>query len=97
MYICKTCGAVFSTPAFNKQGKSECTECGSANITEANYCKTCHEYFVGCPTQDYCPDCVLNAEDQLRSAVDKWVDPDYIELLKDEYPDLGYIMGDNDG
>jgi hypothetical protein len=33
----------------------------------------------------------------LREAIEKWVDPDYIELLKDEYPDIGYIMGDENG
>lgn len=88
---------MISTPEFNKQGKSACPDCGSTKLTEANYCKTCHEYFVAPTYQDHCPDCILNAEDQLRSAIEKWVDPDYIELLKDEYPDLGYIMGDNDG
>jgi hypothetical protein len=40
---------------------------------------------------------VYNAEEQLRRAVEKWVDNDYIELLKDEYSDLGYILGDEDG
>lgn len=94
MFVCRTCGALFSTPAFNKN-KSECPECGSANFSEANYCKVCHDYLVAPSYQEYCPDCVLNAEDQLRSAVAKWVDPDYIELLKDEYPDIGYIMGDD--
>jgi hypothetical protein len=36
---------------------------------------------------------VYNAEEQLRRAVEKWVDKDYIELLKDEYADLEYILG----
>ncbi len=92
MYICKTCGSVFSTPAYHKR-KSECPDCGSTNFTEAKYCKTCHEYFVGAPNEEYCPDCVYNAEEQLRRAVEKWVDNDYIELLKDEYTDFEYILG----
>ena len=94
MYICRTCGSLFSTPQFNKQGKSVCPDCGATDITEANYCRICHDYFIGCPTRDYCPDCVLNAEDQLRNAVDKWVDPDYVELLRAEYSDLDYVLGD---
>lgn len=96
MYICKTCGAVFSTPAYEKS-VAECPDCKSRKITEANYCRTCHDYFVGSPNEAYCPDCILSAEDQLREAIEKWVDPDYIELLKDEYPDIGYIMGDENG
>ena len=97
MYICRTCGSVFSTPSFSKNGKSECPDCGAAGISEANYCGVCHEYFVGGTNDTYCPDCIANAEDQLRRAVEKWVDQDYIELLKDEYNDIEYILGDNDG
>lgn len=96
MYICKTCGSMFSTPAYHKS-KSVCPDCGSTKFSEAKYCLCCHDYFIAAPNEDYCPDCVYNAEEQLRRAVEKWVDPDYIELLKDEYNDIGYIMGDEDG
>ncbi len=95
MYICKECGSVFGTPEPHK-GKSECPDCGSTNFSEANYCKTCHEYFIGTCYQDYCPECVMKAEDQLISAVRKWVDDDYIEVLRDEYPDLDYLLGDRE-
>ena len=93
MYICETCGSVFSTPAFEKN-KPACPDCGSKHIRVANYCKMCHEYFVGGYYDKYCPDCVKAAEEQLRSAVEKWVDADMIELLRDTYSDLESILGD---
>ena len=42
----------------------------------------------------YCDDCRWNALDQFTQAVERYVDPDYIELLRSEYDDLDYIMGD---
>ena len=97
MYICTNCGAVFSSPEFTKNGKSVCPDCGSKSIREANYCRTCHDYFIGCATEHYCPDCIEQATDQLRNAITKWIDPDYIELLRDEYNDIDYIMEGEDG
>jgi predicted nucleic acid-binding Zn-ribbon protein len=96
MYICKNCGSIFSTPAWNKR-KSVCPECGSNSMTEANYCKLCHDYFVPDGTElwdnsEYCPDCIEAAEEQLREAILQLVDPDYIDLLRSEYGDLDYIM-----
>ena len=93
MYICTDCGSLFNTPDFSKR-KAICPDCGGKNIREANYCKLCHEYFVGGEFDHYCPDCKQTAEDQLRSAVTKWVDADMIELLKSEYSDLEYLLGD---
>ena len=98
MNVCKNCGSVFSQPQFGN-GKARCPDCDSTNWAEANQCKICHEWFVPCPSyREYCDDCVLRAEDQLRSAIDKLVDPDYKELLCDEYNDLDFIVnGDSNG
>ena len=98
MFVCGDCGAVFSTPMYKKRRSTPvCPECGSGHFREENQCRTCHNFFIGAKYEDYCPDCVYNAEDQLRRAVEKWVDADYIELLKDKYPDLEYILGVEDG
>ena len=95
MYICTNCGSTFSTPEL-KRNKYICPDCGAdaKKLREANYCKLCHDYFVGGEFDHYCPDCKQTAEDQLRSAITKWVDADMIELLKSEYPDLEYLLGD---
>lgn len=97
MYVCKECGSVFSTPEFPKRGKAVCPDCGSKNFTEAEHCKTCHSYFISDGYAEYCPECIKKAEEQLREAVLQKVDPDYIELLRSEYDDLDYIMGNNRG
>ena len=94
MWICTKCGSLFSA-AGCKKGVMCCPDCGSKSFVEANYCKTCHDYFVGCGSVDYCPDCIEDATDQLRRAIEKWIDPDYIDLLRNEYPDLDYVLGDD--
>lgn len=96
MYICQDCGSLFSTGAW-KKGKMLCPECGSTVLTEAVYCKLCHEYYVPGGTDlgdytEYCPNCTEAAEEQLREAVLQLVDPDYIDLLRSEYGDLDYVM-----
>jgi hypothetical protein len=97
MNVCKNCGSVFSTPGYHK-GKTFCPDCGSANYHEASYCKLCHEYFVPesdgifSSTDEYCPECIEAAEEQMREAVLQLVDPDYIDLLRSEYDDIDYIM-----
>ena len=93
MYICRDCGSLFSTPEFPKRGKSCCPDCGSRSYTEAEYCKTCHSYFIADGYAEYCPECVERAEEQLREAILQKVDADFIELLRAEYDDLDYIMG----
>lgn len=95
MYICKNCGSVFSTPVFAKN-KSKCPDCDSKNFAEATQCRICKNYFIGNNYQDYCDDCRLDAEEQLRRAVDKMVDKDYAELLCDEYSDLEFIIKGDD-
>ncbi len=96
MYVCKDCGSTFYTPHF-KKSKSECPDCGSDNFVEAEQCPICREWFVGAPLQHYCNDCKWAAEEQLRRAVDRMVDTDFIELLCDEYTDLDFIIkGDED-
>ena len=89
------CGSTFSTPEL-KRSKYICPDCGAdaKKLREANYCKLCHDYFVGGEFDHYCPDCKQTAEDQFRSAVTKWVDADMIELLKSEYTDMEYLLGD---
>lgn len=93
MNICKNCGSLFGTPDFTKRGKAVCPDCGSANFTDAEYCKTCHSYFIADGYTEYCPECVERAEEQLREAILQKVDADFIELLRSEYDDLDYIMG----
>lgn len=96
MYICRDCGSLFSTPSF-KNRKAVCPDCGSKNYTEAEYCKTCHSYFIADGYTEYCPECIERAEEQLREAILQKVDADYIELLRSEYDDLDYIMGNGGG
>jgi Zn finger protein HypA/HybF involved in hydrogenase expression len=96
MYICQDCGSLFSQGAW-KKGKMLCPECGSTVLTEAAYCKLCHEYYIPLANElwdytDYCPNCTEAAEEQLREAILQLVDPDYIDLLRSEYGDLDYIM-----
>ena len=97
MFICTSCGAIFSTPEFTKNNKTVCPECGAKSIREANYCRTCHDYFIGDYCDHYCPDCIEAATEQLRKTISKWIDPDYIELLRSEYNDIDYIMEGEDG
>lgn len=98
MYICKECGGVFSEPWQDKNHKYTCPDCGHKNFERANQCKICKEYFVSINSYDkYCCECVESALDQLRRAIDRHVDPDYVELLRDEYDDIDYIMRDEDG
>ena len=97
MYICRDCGSLFSTPEGTKSGKWVCPDCGSRNYTEAEYCELCHTYFIADGYATYCPDCINLAEEQLREAILQRVDPDFIKLLRAEYDDLDYIMGDGGG
>lgn len=92
MFVCKNCGSIFGTLQVGN-GKSVCPDCGSTNWGEATQCKLCKDYFIPCPSyREYCDDCLLNAEDQLRHAVAKYVDPDYVDMLCDEYNDLDFII-----
>ena len=93
MYICKDCGSVFSALRYTRSGKYVCPECGSKNYSEAEYCKTCHTYFISDGYSEYCPECVERAEEQLREAMLQKVDSDFIGLLRSVYDDLDYIMG----
>lgn len=99
MYICKSCGSVFSQPAYTKRGYASCPDCGSKKIDEAEQCPICHEYFIPQPSwRDYCDECLHDAEEQLRQAVDKMVDKDYVGVLCEEYTDLEFIIkGNEDG
>lgn len=97
MYFCKTCGSVFDYADYRK-GKYTCPNCGSQKFESANQCRVCKEYFIPKNSYDkYCDECRQAALDQLREAIDRHVDNDLIELLKDEYSDIEYIMGDEDG
>lgn len=93
MYICRDCGSLFSAPEYTKSKKYVCPDCGSKNFTDAEYCKTCHSYFIPDGYEEYCPECVERAEEQLREAILQKVDNDFIELLRSVYDDLDYIMG----
>lgn len=95
MYICKDCGSLFNTPEFPKRGKAACPDCGGRDFAEAEYCETCHSYFIADGYERFCPECIEKAEEQLREAVLQKVDPDFIKLLRAEYDDLDYIMGNN--
>lgn len=98
MYYCKSCGSVFSQAEYTKNRKYVCPDCGSKDFSEANQCKICKDYFVSDSSYEkYCEDCKRNAFDQFVQAVNKYVDPDYIELLRDELSDLDWVLGDNDG
>lgn len=95
MFYCKSCGSVFSQAEHTKNGKYVCPDCGSQKFESATQCPICHEYFVSDNSYDkYCPDCVESALDQLRQAINRHVDPDYVELLRAEYSDLDYVLGD---
>ena len=95
MFYCKSCGSVFSQAEHTKNGRYVCPDCGSQKFEAATQCYICKEYFVPDePYNKYCDDCKRNAIDQFMQAVNKYVDPDYVELLRAEYSDLDYILGD---
>ena len=96
MYYCKSCGSTFGQPERKKNGQYICPDCGSRQFEEAKQCPICKDYFIPDRTYDkYCDDCIESALDQLRQAIDRHVDPDYIELLREEFGDLDYIMDDS--
>ena len=95
MYYCKSCGSVFSQAEPTRNGKYVCPDCGSQKFEAATQCAICKEYFVSENRYDkYCCECTESALEQLRRAIDRHVDPDYVELLRAEYDDIDYIMND---
>ena len=83
LYYCLSCEEYFEKPDID-HFVAYCPNCGSDDWTEAQMCRCCHEYF---------PDCVKEAEDELRQIVTEHMKPELIEVVRHEYMDFDFIMG----
>lgn len=98
MYYCLSCEEYFEKPDID-HFVAYCPNCGSDDWTEAQMCRCCHEYFpvehdlLSFERPKYCPDCVKEAEDELRQIVTENMKPELIEVIRYVYMDFDFVMG----